>query len=134
MDYHFAEYRPANLARLDIRVNGQSVDALSTIVIRDRAAAIGRELALRLKREIPRQQYEVVVQAAIGSRIVARETVKPVRKDVLAKCYGRDVTRKKKLLQSQKEGKRRMKRVGQVDIPQEAFSAVLQVSTTGPTR
>ena len=134
MDYHFAEYRPANLARLDIRVNGQSVDALSTIVIRDRAAAIGRELALRLKREIPRQQYEVVVQAAIGSRIVARETVKPVRKDVLAKCYGRDVTRKKKLLESQKEGKRRMKRVGQVDIPQEAFSAVLQVSTTGPTR
>ncbi len=134
MDYHFAEYRPANLVRLDIRVNGQSVDALSTIVIRGRAPAIGRELALRLKREIPRQQYEVAVQAAIGSRVVARETVKPVRKDVLAKCYGRDVTRKKKLLESQKEGKRRMKRVGQVDIPQEAFSAVLQVSATGPTR
>ena len=131
MDYAFLGYRAADLTKLDIRVNGQPVDALSTIVMRDRAAAIGRDLALRLKREIPRQLYEVAVQAAVGSRIVARETVRPLRKDVLAKCYGRDVSRKKKLIESQKEGKRRMKRVGQVDIPQEAFSAVLEMSGVG---
>ena len=131
MDYSFLGYRAADLTKLDIRVNGQPVDALSTIVMRDSAAAIGRDLALRLKREIPRQLFEVVVQAVVGSRIVARETVRPLRKDVLAKCYGRDVSRKKKLIESQKKGKRRMKRVGQVDIPQEAFSAVLELRGAG---
>jgi GTP-binding protein LepA len=131
MDYGFLGYRAADLTKLDIRVNGQPVDALSTIVMRDRAAAIGRDLALRLKREIPRQLFEVAVQAVVGSRIVARESVRPLRKDVLAKCYGRDVSRKKKLIESQKKGKRRMKRVGQVDIPQEAFSAVLELSGAG---
>ena len=130
MDYTFLDYRVADLVRLDIRVNGQPVDALSSIVMRDAAATIGRDLALRLKREIPRQLFEVAVQAAIGSRIVARETVRPLRKDVLAKCYGRDVSRKKKLLESQKEGKRRLKRVGRVEIPQEAFSAVLELGST----
>ncbi len=130
MDYTFLDYRVADLVRLDIRVNEQPVDALSSIVMRDAAATIGRDLALRLKREIPRQLFEVAVQAAIGSRIVARETVRPLRKDVLAKCYGRDVSRKKKLLESQKEGKRRLKRVGRVEIPQEAFSAVLELGST----
>ncbi len=131
LDYTFLGYRPADLVRLDIRVNGQVVDALSTIVLRQRAAVIGRDLALRIKREIPRQLFEVAVQAAIGARIVARETVRAQRKDVLAKCYGRDVSRKKKLLESQKSGKQRLKRVGRVDIPQEAFSAVLKLGTAG---
>ena len=128
LDYTIVEFRPGDLVRMDIRVNGHPVDALSTIALRDRAPAIGRELARRLRREIPRQQFEVAVQAAIGSRVIARETVKPVRKDVLAKCYGRDVTRKKKLLEAQRSGKRRMKRVGQVEIPQEAFTTILRVS------
>ena len=131
LDYAFSEYRAGNFVRLDMRLNGQAVDALSTIVPRARAAEIGRDLALRLKREIPRQQYEVSVQAAVGSRVVARETVRPMRKDVLAKCYGRDVTRKRKLLEAQKAGKQRLKRVGRIDIPQEAFTAVLRSGGSG---
>ena len=134
LDYTFGEYRAGDFVRLDMRLNGQMVDALSTIVPRARAAEIGRDLALRLKREIPRQQFEVSVQAAVGSRIVARETVRPVRKDVLAKCYGRDVSRKRKLLEAQKAGKRRLKRVGQIDVPQEAFTAVLRSGGSGGTR
>ena len=134
LDYSFGEYRAGDFVRLDMRLNGQMVDALSTIVPRARAAEIGRDLALRLKREIPRQQFEVSVQAAVGSRIVARETVRPVRKDVLAKCYGRDVSRKRKLLEAQKAGKRRLKRVGQIDVPQEAFTAVLRSGGSGGTR
>ncbi len=131
LDYAFSEYRAGNFVRLDMRLNGQAVDALSTIVPRARATEIGRDLALRLKREIPRQQYEVSVQAAVGSRIVARETVRAMRKDVLAKCYGRDVTRKRKLLEAQKAGKQRLKRVGRIDIPQEAFTAVLRSGGSG---
>ena len=134
LDYSFGEYRAGDFVRLDMRLNGQMVDALSTIVPRARAAEIGRDLALRLKREIPRQQFEVSVQAAVGSRIVARETVRPVRKDVLAKCYGRDVSRKRKLLEAQKAGKQRLKRVGQIDVPQEAFTAVLRSGGSGGTR
>ncbi|MGB8959059.1 MAG: translation elongation factor 4 [Candidatus Aminicenantales bacterium] len=127
LDYEFSGYRQGPLVKLDILINGDAVDALSLIVHEDKVVAIGRGLVERMRKVIPRQQYEVALQAAIGKRIIARETVKPFRKDVLAKLYGGDYTRKMKVLEKQKAGKKRMRRVGKVDIPQEAFLAILEV-------
>ena len=125
-DYEISGYEPADLVKMDILLNGKPVDALSIIIHKDRAYYIGRDLTQRLQKVIHRQLFEVIIQAAIGAKIIARERVAPLRKDVTAKCYGGDISRKRKLLEKQKEGKKKMKQVGSVEVPQEAFLSLLK--------
>jgi GTP-binding protein LepA len=127
MDYEFKEYRAADVVKVDILINGDRIDALSIIVHRVQSQFRGRGVAAKMREQIPRQMYDVAIQAAIGANIIARENIKAMRKNVLAKCYGGDVSRKKKLLEKQKAGKKRMKQIGTVEVPQEAFLAILQV-------
>ena len=129
LDYEFKGYKESELVKLDIKMNGEIVDALSFIIHSEKAYTRGRRIAEKLKDTLPRQMFEIPIQACIGNKIIARETVKAYRKDVLAKCYGGDISRKKKLLEKQKEGKKRMRQVGSVQIPQEAFMSVLKLDT-----
>jgi GTP-binding protein LepA len=127
VDYEFKEYKRADLVKLDLHINNQPVDALSFIVHKESAYSRGRKMAEKLKKEIPRQLFEIPVQAVVGGKIIARETISAMRKDVLAKCYGGDITRKKKLLEKQKKGKKKMRQIGNVEVPQEAFLSVLKL-------